>query len=342
MSQKIIVVEQICPSAAAVEDEHGARKDEHAAHSRDDSPRVVIRGETLIEEVETQSAIAHIDWLSFTVMCPFKVNELDWVTPFIETLVFIPRSEWRFVGYGWQGYRERIDLGDCGLLAFGGERQHGTVHVSLNAMGCARIADWAAVRIFGETYEARITRIDLAHDDLDGVTLSVERALQWRLEGGFDLNGRPAKGRYIDDFDSGDGKTLYIGKRKNGKLCRVYEKGRQLGGGQPNSWCRAEVELRRKGRVIPWDVLTKPGNYLAGAYPCLAYLTLEQCKLKTTQKQFEITYDHMVRNLRNAAGRGLNVMLQVHQGDSGGVLADLVREGRPKRLASIPSPKKKS
>ncbi|MES2488502.1 MAG: replication initiation factor domain-containing protein [Pseudomonadota bacterium] len=319
--------------------EHGERKDEHAAHTTaQQDPRLVTRGETHIEDARAIPALAHIDWFSLTVTCPFQENNLEWITPFVETLFGIARSEWRFAGYGWQGYRERVDLADCGLLAFGGERQRGTVHISLNAMGCFRVKDWCAVRVFGETYEARITRIDLAHDDFDGVTLNVERAMQWRREGGFDLNGRPANARYIDDFDSGDGKTLYIGKRQNGKLCRVYEKGRQLGGHLLPHWCRAEVELRNKGRVIPWDVLTKPGNYLAGAYPCFAYLSLEQCKLKTTQKQLEVSYAHMVHNIRNGSGRGLNVMLQMHQGDSGGVLLDVLREGKPKRLASIPTP----
>ena len=58
----------------------------------------------------------------------------------------------------------------------------------------------------------------------------------------------------------------------NGKMLRIYEKGKQLGDSE-SPWVRVEAELRNKSRVIPWDALTRPGSYLAGAYPCLAYLS---------------------------------------------------------------------
>ena len=108
--------------------------------------------------------------------------------------------------------------------------------------------------------------------------MSIATALQWRDAGEFAANGRPPRSKLIDDLGSGEGKTLYVGNRKNGKLCRVYEKGRQLG--NPSSpWVRVEVEFRNKSRVIPWDTLINPGHYLAGAYPCFAYLSHTQEKI---------------------------------------------------------------
>jgi DNA relaxase NicK len=48
-----------------------------------------------------------------------------------------------------------------------------------------------------------------------------------------------------------------VGKRKNGKLLRVYEKGKQLGD-ESSPWVRWELELHNRDRVIPWEVLLEP------------------------------------------------------------------------------------
>src|SRR5690606_4742145 len=130
---------------------------------------------------------------------------------------------------GWQGSTTRIDLGGLGLLGYGGEHQRGTVHLELNAHGCARVRDWNAVRVWCEAYGVKITRIDLAHDDFSGRTVSVQQAQNWFAEGQFITSGRAPVARLVDDLGSGRGKTLYVGQRQNGKLCRIYEKGKQLG-----------------------------------------------------------------------------------------------------------------
>ena len=144
-----------------------------------------------------------------------------------------------------------------------------------------------------------------------------------------------------DDLDSNEGKTLYVGKRQNGKLCRVYEKGKQLGDPQSH-WCRAEVELRGKGRLIPHDVLTRPSEYLAGAYPCLAHLSERQDKVRTLSKSAEIVYSRMVECLRMQYGTALNLMVQVECGDISAVFGQVIRDGRPKRLANLPLPRGES
>ena len=86
------------------------------------------------------------------------------------------------------------------------------------------------MRLWGETYSASITRVDLAHDDLSGEIVSVARALDWLAGGLFSNNGRPPRGRLWDDLGSGQGKTLYVGSMGAGKLLRIYEKGKELGG----------------------------------------------------------------------------------------------------------------
>jgi phage replication initiation protein len=249
----------------------------------------------------------------------------------VETVFCVPRSGWSTTGKGWYGYQHRINLGPFGLLAFGGKAQRGTYHVELNGHACRAIQDWNAARLWGETYAANVTRVDLAHDDLEGSTVSIAKALSWLADGLFTTNGRPPKAELWDDLGSGRGKTLYVGSRGAGKLLRVYEKGKQLG--DPMSpWVRAEVELRNKGRVVPWGTVTAAASYFAGAYPVLGFLSTEQIRLRTIQRGGQISYDAMVNTLRRQGGKALGVMCQVHQGDAAGVLARVVREGLPKRL----------
>lgn len=188
-----------------------------------------------------------------------------------------------------------------------------------------------------DAYGVRITRIDLAHDDLTGTTVSVAQALAWFRQGLFTTGGRAPSARLVDDLGSGKGKTLYIGRRQNGKLCRVYEKGKQLGDPQ-SPWCRVEVELRAQSRVIPHDVLVRESDYLAGTFPCLAYLSARQDKVRTLKKSAEISYARMIDGLRTQYGPALHVMLLVEGGDPFAVLEQAIRPGTPKRLAHLPLP----
>ena len=75
-----------------------------------------------------------------------------------------------------------------------------------------------SLKIWCEQHASKITRIDLAHDDMTGEVLSIDKSLKWLQDGLFSNNGAregttAVKGRLIDDLGSGDGKTLYIGNR---------------------------------------------------------------------------------------------------------------------------------
>lgn len=301
-------------------------------HSRS-SPRSVTRGETIQPDENTPSQAAFVDWLAFTVWLPHG-QPLQWLVDALETTFRVPCRDWQETGRGWNGYTHRVNLGEFGLLAHGGEMQKGSIHVELNARACRLIEDWNAVRLWGSTYESHITRVDLAHDDLEGEYLNIQTALGWVRSGKFNHGGRPPAAKFIDDMGSNKGCTLYVGQRASGKLLRVYEKGKELGK-QESKWVRAEVELRNKGRSIPWDVVTSPGQYLAGAYAPLKFLCAEQQRLRTVQRIAEISYISMVNNLRTQGGKALNVMNTVNRGDGNAVLSLLMREGVPKRLAGF-------
>lgn len=302
------------------------------------SPVPVIRGETLSHN------LAHIDWLSFSYV-PFREpDDFRNLRNSLDEYFEIPFDSWNYTDKQWCGYTNKVDLivpssrGETinlGLVAYGGDSQRDTVHVSLNGHACARIKDWNSAKEWGLTNFVKITRVDTAHDDFEGTTLSIEKAKSWHADGLFGINGRPPSARLIDDMGSGKGKTFYVGKRANGKMLRIYEKGKQEG--DPNSpWCRAEVEFRNQSRVIPWDIVTKPGDYLSGAYPCLTYLSKHQEKIKSIQRASKINYEAMVSWLKTSAGKSINAMLLAEQGDIQSVFSQISREGFPKRLEQFP------
>lgn len=184
----------------------------------------------------------------------------------------------------------------------------------------------------GEAEDWKITRVDLAYDDFEGKTANIILAKQWYEDGLFNSNGRPPKAKFIDDMGSGEGKTFYVGNRKNGKLLRMYEKGKEQR--DPNSpWFRVELELKNKGRIVPWQILFMAGQYLAGSYKALNFISVKQCKLKTIQKSSSMTYDSMARWVKQAAGKSINVMALVNGGDVHSVFEQIVRDGIPTRLA---------
>lgn len=306
------------------------------------SPHIVITGRNITpnksEIIHQDEQTAHIDWLAFTLTPMEEISDkpIPWLRDHLVSVFGLPEISITSTGKGWNGYSKRFNIGEnaeYGLIAYGGEHQRGTLHVELNASACALILNWKRVQHWGETNEAKITRVDLAHDDMNAEIVSIATARAWYEAGEFTSSGRPPAAKLIDDMDSGKGKTLYIGERANGKLLRVYEKGRQLGD-PSSSWVRVELELRNKSRVIPWDVLTSPTTYLAGGYPCLAFLSTMQDKIRTISKAVQITLDSILRHLRTVGGKAINVLMQENGEDAAVLINAIRRDGIPRRLVN--------
>jgi DNA relaxase NicK len=275
--------------------------------------------------------IAHIDWLAFTIKGNGSREEHLSFRETLNGLFNISPSEWKGTKSGWNGYKHRVNLGCYGLLAYGGKAQKNTTHIEINGHGCALVNDWEQIYEWGQLTGCTITRCDLAHDDFEGKTVNINICQGWYSDGLFNSNGRPPKPFLYDDCDTGDGKTYEVGSRKSGKLIRMYEKGKEQG--DPNDpWFRVELELRNQDRKIPWDILVKPGQYLAGAYKALHYLSEEQIKLRTTKKQKDMTYEQLVQWVRTSAGKALNVIIQENDGDLSAVFNLLVRDGIPNNI----------
>ena len=231
---------------------------------------------------------------------------------------------------GLHGYRESFafDYGKA-LFAFGG--QSGTGYLSLPGEACALVPDWQKVVTMIREFGARITRWDGAVDDYSG-SHSVDDAVKWYLAGKFSAGGNKPScsqaGNWIEP--DGKGRTFYVGSRKNGKMMRIYEKGKQLGAAN-NPWVRWELELHNKDRVIPFEVLLEPGKYVAGSYACMAWVHDDASRIRTTQKTGGISYKHLCHYASVAYGRLLDVMMNA-EGSSDAVIHLLRRQGTPARL----------
>ena len=220
----------------------------------------------------------------------------------------------RFNGYGscWSllpfDCSEQVELGWIGV-SDSSDHMRGRWCIHLTAMGCSYITVSGGWHNFLKIQDffAKITRCDIAVDDLSG-SHSVTDAVLLYSEGAFSSGGRLPYSRMITSSHA-KGDTFYVGSRANGKLCRIYEKGKQLG--DPSSlWVRHELELRSKDRVIPFDVLVDPIPFFRGAYP-VAYSWLPSfVSVKIpTKSRFRITFSRLHTHVSRQSGRFINYLL---------------------------------
>jgi phage replication initiation protein len=293
------------------------------------SPRLVIRGEN--HSTGPNPAAAFIDWLNFSF--PFT---LSGNVGLMELDIALRKAFGFGVGINRNrkhlNYEHSWELGEgYGIFATGGNSVGGTSLISLSGEGCSVVKDWLAVHDFLDWRKARITRVDLAHDDFDG-QISLESVRNWFEAGDFhNGKGHPPTGQFIDDFGSGKGKTLYVGQRKNGKMLRIYEKGKQLG--DPESpWIRWEVELHNKDREIPLRVLIYPAKYLAAAYPMTAWIYKQQSRIETANRSTLIGLEVLTEYCRKSYGKLIWTLWKVQGLSPQEIVEKLAVEGLPTRI----------
>lgn len=218
----------------------------------------------------------------------------------------------------------RIGVGDDGRMC-----------ISLSGQGCQHVPHWPSVAANLEAVGGRITRLDIAVDDLTGETFDIHTFLHLYDEGSFTMNGRPPIPLFVDDMGSGKGCSFYVGQ-KGHKQLNVYEKGKQLG--DPESkHTRCELRLYAKRLDLPLDALRDPGKYFAGAYPALAaYVVGEAERLCVKERMVNASAKAMVRFLRTQAGTGLHLVMDA-LGDKAVeyLMENIVRPGRPGRFRNV-------
>lgn len=281
---------------------------------------------------------AFVDWVNFTIGEETISTDDGGCVTDDQVMVAMSHRLFDIFGFGIAAkrgnganfYKTAWDMGDSwGMVCHGGQR--GTILVMINGTGCAAAKEGWEGRLMdflNKSDRARITRLDLAHDDYTGKTYSVDRADMDHTNGLFNCGGRDPECEYRGNWKrpSGKGRTFNVGNRKNGKFCRVYEKGRQLGD-ENSEWTRIETEFKSVDRVIPFDALVRPGEYLAAAYPAFAWISERQERIVTTQKVVQAGVDKATKWLRHQCGASLGWLVKLKGVDQ--VLKDIVRDGDP-------------
>lgn len=293
------------------------------------NPPSVIRGE--------EAQRAKVDWLNATFQAPpFSVEA------FVALLGrMIGRPMEGIPGGGMLGFETRVDLWTrvgsqrvpFGCIAYGGAAQMGRWMLQLPGHGCGLVNDWPEVAALLSDLDARITRLDLAVDFLAG-EVSVDDAVEWYAAHRFTFDGRMAPASEVagDWIGRERGRTFYVGKRANGKMCRVYEKGRQLG--DPLSeWVRIEVQFGNRDREIPFEALEKRDAYFAGAYPVLAEVLddAEPERIATYQAAGEVSLAKLLHHMKLSYGRLCSVVASL-QVDPATLVEAVTLQGVPRRV----------
>ncbi|WP_255992063.1 replication initiation factor domain-containing protein [Chitinolyticbacter albus] len=273
---------------------------------------------------------AFIDWLHITMHkdTALRYSPLPFASDEDLVLALSLRLE-TILGYGVTSqkpnghnyYKATYALGDnWGTVSVGGQQD--TIMVAVFGSGlAAAAAGWEARMhqfLTAEAIRPRITRVDLSFDDIDGQYYSVDQAHAEWVAGRFTNGGRrPAGERRGDwDFPSGAGRTMNIGKRDSGRMCRVYEKGMQLGH-KWHPWVRVEVELKSEGYLIPFDVLMHAGAYLAASYPALNWIAEKKAdRLESVKNTAVINLNKAIEVVRNQFGHYLWMIQELCGGDA--------------------------
>ena len=308
------------------------------------SPRTVIRGESTHSQ-----RLAIIDWLRFTflpsgsVLAALEQLKRYFALWYTLPINFVPSEKGMF------GYKSSYDLMvwvdaefvKIGTVAMGGTSAGNTMMLDLTGTGCALVSDWRAVYATMQDLDARITRADTALDLFEGFTL--EQFDDLYRAGEFNCGGRIPTRRYFEGGNYNDlhagGRSLYLGKKANGKELCIYEKGKQKG--DPDSeWLRIEIRFGNRDRVIPHEIVLDPTRFFAGGFIALEHLVNSIAeKIKTEQKDIAveertIVLKRLTHYLVAAYGKTLYQLAQELNYDYKALYDMLHVKGVPRRLVN--------
>lgn len=220
---------------------------------------------------------------------------------------------------GLNFYEQSYVLGeDFGFVCIGGQRN--TLLIMINGRGCNFAKSGWELRLYNylvtRAKRAKLTRVDIAHDDFEGKNVNVDWGNMQDGLGGFQLGNRAPNIEHKGNWKrpNGRGRTLCIGSRDSGKYLRLYEKGRAEGDPDDN-WQRAEVEFKAIDRVLPFDMLLAPSEFFIAAYPCFRDLAqhLQPERIETIKKTAQIHFQTAIDNLKHQYGKYINIFKDVFE-----------------------------
>lgn len=205
-----------------------------------------------------------------------------------------------------------------GFVAFGGVRQRHTLNFQLTGAACDHVAAWAHVASRLSELDARLTRVDVAFDDLKG-THDLREVARMCAAGKFTTNGRPPAVQW-QGWEDGSGRTCYVGKDRGHQQLCVYEKGREQGardGDESASWTRWEARFGAAYRVIPFDILTRPADFMRGQYPALYFVRAAAERIAAQVGKAASNFAGAMRHAKQQCGRFLfSIRTMVGDGDA--------------------------
>lgn len=240
-------------------------------------------------------------------------------------------------------YHMGTDVENYGFFAMGGARQNETVCLFLTGVGLtAALSGWET-RLYNYLQDyaptAKITRVDLAHDFLNGEYTPNQALSDWENGGYTSRYTKPIAECVGGDWLEyrGTGKTLYIGSRKNSsRFVRIYEKGKQLGDSE-SPWVRVELELHNRDIIIPHDVLINAGQFLTGAFPAFENLFFSYseapAKAERVKKQKDVSAEYCIKYGSIQVSGVVNLLERMGLSDS--AIVETLKNGKtdmPKRL----------
>lgn len=195
----------------------------------------------------------------------------DWVS--ITSKIHSPEGFIRLLGFekvSWQsikgmhGYRDRYYY-NCISIHYNGRDDMG-VWLEMSGQGCRvfeTIGNGDYEGLFAEVHEnpdeMRITRLDVAFDDLDGI-LDMDELVQDTRAGNY-----VAKAKAWQITESNKGQSIVIGAPSSDVLIRIYDKAMERGiTDRSKHWIRCELQLR-DDRCRQFTLLNMPfGEAYAG------------------------------------------------------------------------------
>ena len=258
-------------------------------------------------------------------------------------LIVVPNCA---VASGVNHYENRIFLQDAsgvrmGHVLWGGENQRGTVNLNLTGQCCSCISEtssWTTLRSrlesvlngykvtkstdpkFTQTDGLKISRVDVAWDDIDGV-YSVDRVADMYDNKEFVNGGRPPTCSCAGDWRNNQERTFYVGRREGAVYWRSYEKGHKMGD-LDSSWVRHEVEFKAKywakgikGFTFPLSVITNPDGLFRVAHNKVTMQMVSGAEpydfRRTTAEKVKITVETAFQSMKTQWGRWVKVARDV-------------------------------
>lgn len=180
-----------------------------------------------------------IDWFAFTVKCQgwekdgVKHSSGIWdVEGVIEGVLRLPKDSFQPAGFSRYGYRDCVECNGI-QIHFNGNSLDMGVFVSLSGNAC-RVYEQhhtllELVEVVYNREDAKVTRIDLACDDKEGV-LNIGKVIEEIRAG--NLRSRASKKTGYFDLAGkglGEASSVYIGSPSSEVRFRIYDKAKEQG-----------------------------------------------------------------------------------------------------------------